>query len=375
MVISASQALQLTIILVILLTLIGPQAFSASFVLGKQYLLRQKRQNTSLVWYAVTFDRSLMGGLKVDLKVYSEKGKSLEYLDDYRNFVAPEIAERCISKFSLTAYKMDFDEKKKSSLGFQIKTAGEVIYIPLKVTYENGFEDYLLRVRIKDGKFAISARPLQQGMLSIPDPNAVENYRAEREKQKQDELKKQEQQRLQAEKEKKEEEARLKALEEFNKKPAPNVLINEELFGTSDDKVDKILKESESEFSKKESEALKTINPDNQVFDPSPNGSTNNSNDESMDVKDDMEEGVSSGNKTSSPMPMAPSNESDSSGKELESLLQNEFNPSNSDQASPLKPEVKNQSKVESKFEDTELEIEGFDKALEEIERLEKLEK
>ncbi len=355
-------------------------AYSASFVLGKQYLLKQKKQNSSLVWYAVTFERSIVGGLKLTLKVYSEKGQSLEFLDDYRDFVADDIAERCISKFAMTNYNMDFDDTRKGALTFQVKSVSDVIYVPLKVKYVDGFEDYLVRIRILNGKFAISTRPLQQGMLITPDENAVENYRADQLKIKQDLDKKAEAKKVAEDEVKKKAEAKMKAQVEEAKKEAPKVFVNEELFDPANANMDELLKESESEFKDKEDKARGMILPTDvqapleteQPID----GPANDPTDESA-----------SGTGSADGVP--PNLDS------LDSILNEIPAPKNSviapvdqntkapvfekleDFDQPITPLLKDDKTKppSTKFEDNELEIDGFEDALKEIERLEQLEK
>jgi hypothetical protein len=358
----------ITIMLVMSFTL--PEA-SASFVLGKQYLLKPKRQNSSLVWYAVTFDKSITGGLKITLKVFSEKGKSIDYFDDYRDFVSPEIAERCISKFSLTNYRLEFNENRRSELGFETKSLSDVMYIPVKVNYEDGFEDYLVRIRIQSGKFAISTRPLQHGMLTIPDVNAVENLRAEQEKQKQDLKKKEEARKAKLEEEKKKAEEAMRSKQEALIKAAPSVIINDELFNNPEDSsLDNLLKNTESEFKEKEDKAKEKIKPIdeadlyNQPLQTPP---------EVMNRDQD---------KVVLPAPILPEAET-ASPDPMDSLFQDKkADPVKAqlpdvDQVPDLlespKSQIKEKVKVEEAFDD-EIEIEGFDEALEEIERLEKLE-
>lgn len=362
-------------------------AHSSSFVLGKQYLLKPKRQLSSLVWYAVTFDKSITGGLKVSLKVFSEKGKSLEFLDDFRDFVAPEIAERCVSKFSMINYRMDFNEQKRSELVFQTNSMGDVIYIPLKVKYEDGFEDYLVRVRIKGGKFAISTRPLQHGMLKTPDENAIENYRADQLKQKEDLKKKEAAKQAKLEADKKKEEERLKAKQAEIIENTPAVNINAELFDADNTDLEKLLKESESKAIEKEIEAKKKIKPIDEadlysqplqtppeVVAPvsderAPTEAPDSSKSDSQDQQDDsgldalfQDGGAAALTPTTDPAPV----NQNLNPFDVESD-NGEF--SNQDE----KPKQSDRVPTTAIDDDDEIEIEGFDEALEEIERLESL--
>lgn len=339
-------------------------AYSSSFVLGKQYLLKQKRQNSSLVWYAVTFDRSITGGLKITLKVYSEKGKTLEFLDDYRDYVSDDIADRCISKFAMTDYNMEFDDTRKGSLGFQVKSVSDVIYVPLKVRYENGFEDYLVRIRIFNGKFAISTRPLQQGMLIIPGENAIENYRAEQLKIKQDKEKKEQQRKAKLEEEKRIAEEKQKQEEEQKQKEAPRVFVNEELFDPTGGNIDELLKESEAQSKLKEENAKSIITPAEM--------------EKALEVPNTYE--VKSTEPTDSELGLTPENAnnpppgnavvpSESATPVFEKL--EDFD----QPLTPLKTESGASPAEQPKAEDEEIEIDGFEEALKEIERLENLEK
>ena len=376
------------IITMLMIVCFALPAHSSSFVLGKQYLLKPKRQLSSLVWYAVTFDKSITGGLKVSLKVFSEKGKSLEFLDDFRDFVAPEIAERCVSKFSMTNYRMDFNEQKRSELAFQTNSISDVMYIPLKVKYEDGFEDYLVRVRIKGGKFAISTRPLQHGMLKTPDENAIENYRAEQLKQKEDLKKKEAAKQAKIEADKKKEEERLKAKQAEIIENAPAVNINDELFDTDSANLDELLKESETKALEKETEAKKKIKPIDEadlysqplqtppeVVAPvsderAPTEATDASQNEDQGQTDDsgldalFQDGGAALTPTNEP---APTNQN-LNPFDVESD-NGEF--SNKDENSKPTERVP----TNAIDDDDEIEIEGFDEALEEIERLENLEK
>lgn len=377
----------LAVLLVVSMSL---PAQASSFVLGKQYLLKPKRQLSSLIWYAVTFDKSITGGLKVTLKVFSAKGQSLEYLDEYRDFVAPEIAERCISKFALATYKMDFNEQKKSELAFQVNSIGDIMYIPLKVKYENGFEDYLVRIRIKSGKFAISTRPLQHGMLTPPAENAVENFRAEQ-AQKKEQKKKQEEAKkakLEAEKKKQEEaEAkRLKAEQEKAIKNSPSISINDELFSPEAEDLDQLLKESESKFEKKEAEAQSLIKSDEDLYSEPLQTAPEHAPKEEMPASEiielnnkkeseadpEMGEAMDAlfkegGAASDTPQKTQPIENQNPFGDEFdtpESNTKDTKKPSNKKEKAKSKPVV----------DDDEIEIEGFDKALEELERLEGLE-
>ncbi len=352
-----------------LVVLFSSPAYSASFVLGKQYLLKQKRQNSSLVWYAVTFDRSITGGLKITLKVYSEKGKSLEFLDDYRDYVADDIADRCISKFAMTDYNMEFDDTRKGSLGFQVKSVSDVIYVPLKVRYEDGFEDYLVRIRILNGKFAISTRPLQQGMLIMPGENAVENYRADQLKQKQDLEKKELQRKAKLEEEKRIAEEKQKQQEEQKKEEAPKVFVNEELFDPNGANIDELLKESEAQSKLKEENAKSIITP--SEMDDALN--VPNTYEMKTTTPTDSELGltpeggsIESVNPPATNSVIAPTEPAAPVFEKLEDFDQ---------PLTPLKNETNTKKEPEVKAEEEEIEIDGFEDALKEIERLENLEK
>lgn len=144
-------------------------SFATSFILGKQYQLKQKRVKGSLYWQSVMFEKSISGGFKITFVVFNTKGKTLEFLDEYKDFVNKEIQEYCVSKFSLSDTKVSFDEEKKTKISFQVKKIKSLMYLPLKVSYTDGFEDYLTRIRIKNSKLAISTRPLQQGKLKNPE--------------------------------------------------------------------------------------------------------------------------------------------------------------------------------------------------------------
>ncbi len=361
-------------------------AYSATFVLGKQYLLKPKRQLSSLVWYAVTFDKSVIGGLQISLKVFSEKGKRLEFLDEFRDFVSDEIAQRCISKFSMTNYRMDFNEQKRSELEFQVNSIKDIIYIPLKVKYANGFEDYLVRIRIKNGKFAISTRPLQQGRLTVPEENAVENYRAEQLKEK-DKLKKKEQSlKNKAEADKKRAQEKLRAEEEKKIRNTPAIDINDELFSPESGDLDKLLKESEAKFKIKEAEAKEKMAPTDSEADlykqplqrPSEvlKGAEGDSNAQSKDKTDPknstddtgLDALFKSGGAATKPTVIKSTNPELLETEEL-TLDDDEFEKKDS-------PAKKQNKKVETEaaFDDDEIVIEGFDEALQEIERLEGLE-
>ena len=196
---------------------------ASSFVLGKQYKLKQKRKKGSLVWHSVTFGKSVTGEFKISLEVYSAKGKSLEFLDDYLNFVSEGIAQRCISKFTMINHKVNFDNQKKAIVSFQTPSMGQVMYLPLKVKYDDGFEDYIIRVRIINGKFAISSRPLQQGKLQQLSSKDLEKLRAERQRKQQEERRKKEKLAQEEEKKRKAEEQRKEALEK------EGIQVNEEL--------------------------------------------------------------------------------------------------------------------------------------------------
>lgn len=340
---------------IFLVLILSQHSYGAAFVLGKQYLLKPKRQTSSLVWYAVTFDKSVTSGLKVTLKVFSEKGKSLEFLDEYRDFVASEIADRCISKFSMTNYRMDFNTEKRTELAFEVKSVNDINYIPLKVKYEDGFEDYLVRIRVKGGKFAISTRPLQHGMLSTPEQNVIENYRAEQEKEKQKLKKQEEQKKAKLEAERKKVEEKLKAQEEAAIKAAPKLLINEELFNTDSSEVDNLLKNSESEFKKKEEEAKSKIVPGDDFVEPVKNlpATNENTNNSLNNLFDDAE--ATKAAEPAESIKVAPVLEAEKP-------------------VAPPSPIIKESPKAAESFDD-EIEIEGFDEALDEIERLENLEK
>lgn len=354
---------------------------SASFVLGKQYLLKPKRQLSSLVWYAVTFDKSITGGLKVSLKVFSNKGKSLEFLDDFRDFVAPEIADRCVSKFSMSNYRMDFNEQKRSELAFQTNSINDIMYIPLKVKYEDGFEDYLVRIRIKGGKFAISTRPLQHGMLTTPEDNAVENYRADQQKQKENLKKQAEAKQAKLEAEKKKEEEKLKQKQAEMIKSAPAVNINDELFDVENADLDQLLKESESAAQEKEKEAASKIKPvDEDLYNQPLQVPPENKNPlESGDVEtptSDSSEASGSGDGFDNLFKpggaaVTPTNEP----VQVEGSL-NPFGDDFSDDEDMVKTKDKKAKPVPTNAidDDDEIEIEGFDDALKEIERLEGLE-
>lgn len=374
--------LHIWVVFVLVMSLSLP-AHSASFVLGKQYLLKPKRSLSSLIWYAVTFDKSITGGLKVSLKVYSEKGKSLEYLDDYRDYVAPEIAQRCVSKFSLTEYRMNFNEQKKSELGFQVNSIGDIIYLPLKVNYEDGFEDYLVRIRIKGGKFAISTRPLQHGMLTKPAENAVENFRAEKAKEKEKKKKQEEAKKAKAEADQKkaEEDAARKLKEEQEKaiKNSPAIMVNDELFNPESEDVDNLLKESESEFKAKEKEAQSLIKSDDDLYkeplqvDPKLQVPTETKPEVTPEsaIEDESVDAIfkDGGAASENPAPQEP----------VESSNLNPFGDEFPEDSAPKskakdKADSKKEAAKPSASEDDEIEIEGFDKALEELERLEGLE-
>lgn len=337
-----------------MILLFSSSGSASSFVLGKQYLLKPKRQLSSLVWYAVTFDKSITGGLKVSLKVFSEKGKSLEFLDDFRDFVVPEIADRCVSKFSMTNYLMEFNEQKRSELAFQTNSINDIMYVPLKVKYENGFEDYLVRIRIKGGKFAISTRPLQHGMLTTPEENAVENYRAEQQKVK-DELKQQKaaaQAKLEVEKQKEEE--RLKAKQEEMIRSAPTVNINAELFSTESADFDKLLQESEAQALEKEKNAKAKIKPGDESLYSQPLQTPPEVTQPTQETEKPNSDSLMASPAIMNPLDSNPNLiQSPDSQIEVNKLLRE-----------PATPTV----------DDDVIEIEGFDEALKEIERLESLE-
>lgn len=358
----------LLVFILCLVVFVYSPVYSSSFVLGKQYLLKQKRQNSSLVWYAVIFDRSITGGLKLTLKVYSEKGKTLEFLDDYRDYVADDIAERCISKFAMTDYNMEFDETRKGSLGFQVKSVSDVIYVPLKVRYEDGFEDYLVRIRIFNGKFAISTRPLQQGMLIIPDENAVENYRAEQQKQKEDLAKKEQQKKAKQEEDLRLAEEQKKLEEEQKKQKAPKVFINEELFDPSSASMEELLKESEAQSKLKEEKAKSIVSPEemDKALNPTAPMNSNFTNPSDGDVQDSKAIDEILNEPRESKSMVVPLKPSDPGFEKLESFDQ---------PISPLKTDSSSGEPSESKIEDNEIQLDGFEEALKEIERLEQLEK
>ena len=205
---------------------------AASFVLGKQYQLKQKRKKGSLVWHSVAFDKSVTGEFKISLVVYSAQGKTIEFFDDYTNFVSQNIDKYCVSKFAMTNYKVNFDKQKKATISFQTPSLSQVMYLPLKVKYKDGFEDYLTRLRIVRGKFAISSRPLQQGKVQKADPKALKKLKAQHKQKKEEKRKKKEQLAQEEEKKRKAEEERKDALEK------EGIKVDEDLLKSSEDSIE-----------------------------------------------------------------------------------------------------------------------------------------
>lgn len=159
---------KVVVFVVVLLT--GVLASAAPLVLGKRYPLNTKAERGTLVWQFVTFNRSITGGINIQLEVYNRRAKSLKYFDDYRDIVDASIQKNTISKFSLESSSVNFSSDRYANITFQVSKLSHLYYIPLRVDYYDGFEDYLVRLYFAKGKFALSSRLLQQGKIVNPEP-------------------------------------------------------------------------------------------------------------------------------------------------------------------------------------------------------------
>lgn len=159
---------KVVVFVVVLLT--GVLASAAPLVLGKRYPLNTKAERGTLVWQFVTFNRSITGGINIQLEVYNRRAKSLKYFDDYRDIVDASIQKNTISKFSLESSSVNFSSDRYANIAFQVSKLSHLYYIPLRVDYYDGFEDYLVRLYFAKGKFALSSRLLQQGKIVNPEP-------------------------------------------------------------------------------------------------------------------------------------------------------------------------------------------------------------
>lgn len=159
--------IKVVVLLVVLLT--GVSAMAAPLVLGKRYPLNTKAERGTLVWQFVTFNRSISGGINIQLEVYNRRAKSLKYFDDYREIVNASIQKNTVSKFSLETPSVNFSSDRYATLTFQVSQLSNLYYIPLRVDYHDGFEDYLVRLYFAKGKFSMASRLLQQGKFLVDE--------------------------------------------------------------------------------------------------------------------------------------------------------------------------------------------------------------
>lgn len=140
-------------------------ATAAPLVIGKRYPLNSKAQRGTLVWQFIVFERSITGGVQINLEVYNRRAKSIGYFDEYRNIVDEKIQKNTISKFSMRSHSVNFSSDRYAEISFQVSKLEHLYYLPLRVEYKDGFEDYLVRLRLANGKLSIASRLLQHGKV------------------------------------------------------------------------------------------------------------------------------------------------------------------------------------------------------------------
>lgn len=179
--------LRIFIPLVIILSLTA-EVYAAPLVLGRRYPLNTTAERGTLVWRFVTFNRSITGGINVQLEVLNKRAQALSYFDEYRDIVDEGIQKNTISKFSLNDTKVSFSSDRYATLTFQVSKLGRLYYIPLRVQYKDGFEDYLVRLYFNKGKFSLASRLLQQGKIVNNESLQDENNDLDKESQASDSL-------------------------------------------------------------------------------------------------------------------------------------------------------------------------------------------
>lgn len=153
----------------------SPSANAAPLVIGKRYPLNSKAQRGTLVWQFVVFNKSISGGVEINLEVYNKRAKSIAFFDDYRNIVDDKIQKNTISKFSMREASVNFSSDRYAEVSFQVAKLEHLYYIPLRVQYPDGFEDYLVRLHLAGGKLSMASRLLQHGKVvdgSTDEPTA-----------------------------------------------------------------------------------------------------------------------------------------------------------------------------------------------------------
>ncbi|MCO5114400.1 MAG: hypothetical protein M9899_09525 [Bdellovibrionaceae bacterium] len=184
------------VVVLVVVLLSGVFASAAPLVLGKRYPLNTKAERGTLVWQFVTFNRSISGGINIQLEVYNSRAKSLKYFDEYREIVDSSIQKNTVSKFALENSSVNFSSDRYALLTFQVSKLSNLYYIPLRVDYYDGFEDYLVRLYFAKGKFSMASRLLQQGKFVNADETAEsqEDNKKSKKKSKKDKKKKSEEQ-------------------------------------------------------------------------------------------------------------------------------------------------------------------------------------
>lgn len=152
-------------------------AFAAPLVLGRRYPLNTKAERGTLVWQFVTFNRTISGAISVQLEVYNARAKSLKFFDDYRDIVDESIQRNTISKFSMDSTQVNFSSDRYARVVFQVSKLESLYYLPVRVDYHDGFEDYLVRLYFAKDKLALASRLLQQGRYL--DVNSVDEEQEE----------------------------------------------------------------------------------------------------------------------------------------------------------------------------------------------------
>lgn len=155
---------------------------SMQIIFDKTYNISRNAHITSLNWKTVSFTKLSGSRVKYQLVAQHPEGQKLEYLKSVDNSVSTEIKERLVRAFDISSAEMNF-ENGEVHVTLELPYDFETRYLPIKLVTQDGYEDYIVRLRFGDYRFLVANKVINRmtnrdvSKIAGKDPNDLYQVR------------------------------------------------------------------------------------------------------------------------------------------------------------------------------------------------------